>query len=292
MKKSLFLFVVVAATMVLASCEKDISEVLNIGLALCDSDETFTAYVETADMTRTSLVDNGYLCRGLKWTCGDKISVSDGKTVSVYRTVSDGESNATFCLYEGCELTKAETYTAFYPSTLSKNNQKLPAVQNYISDNVENFPMMAVSANRELMFKNLCGIICLNLKAETSAVSKVSRIVLSSPDKGLSGEFTVSNDAAVVCGTSDVALECATPVSLNSSAATSFNVIVPKGSYYPLYVTIVDSDGNEAEMVSDAVVQVDRSGMTRLNIILKDTSFDSGLEVIPVTDSDVDFSER
>ena len=293
MKKSLFIILVSFATILTVSCEKlvfDLYEPVIVEI-LPSSEEVFTATFEKN--TKTTLSDDAQGTKYcLNWSYGDKISISDGKSLSCYRTCSSGASNAVFSLCEGTELGSTGPYTAYYPSTLSEQNKELPKVQNYVKDNVDNFPMRAVSEDHNLKFKNLCGIICLNVKSETSSSFKVSRIVLSSPGKGMSGEFTISNDAAVVSSPSEVELSCAKSVSLYSYIPTSFNVVVPMGSYNPLYVTIIGSDGDEIEFASDAAVKVARSSMTRLNITLKDSSFGSDLEVIPITDSDVDFSSR
>lgn len=296
MRKSLFIILAFVATISTTSCVKlmlDLDEPATCETSPSPEDEPFIASFEANPLTKTDLSkDSQGMNYSLSWSYGDKISISDGKSLSVYRTFSNETSNATFSLYEGNALRGTGPYTAFYPSTLSDKNKVLPGVQNYVPDNVENFPMRAVSENHSLKFKNLCGIICLNVKSEASNSFKVSRIILSSPGKGMSGEFTISDDAAVVSASSEVVLSCPKAVSLYSSIATPFNVIVPKGSYNPLNVTIVDTDGNEIELASDAAVIVSRSGMTRLNITLKDSSFGSDLEVIPITDSDVDFSSR
>ena len=296
MKKSFIIIMAFVATVSTVSCEKFISGLYEPAFvkAIDSSDEgSFTATFEVNTMTKTALLDDAQgtsYC--LNWSYGDKISISDGTSLSVYRTNSTGVSNATFNLYEGTALSAKGPYTAYYPATMSEKSMVLPNEQYYVRNNVENFPMRAVSDNHNLKFKNLCGIICLNLKSETSYNFKVSRIILSSPGKGMSGEFTISDDAAVVSSSSEVVLSCANPVSLYSSVPTSFNVVVPMGSYNPLFVTIIGPDGDEIELASDAAVKVARSGMTRLNITLKDSSFGSGLEIIPITDSDVDFSNR
>ena len=296
MKKLLLFIAATALTMSLVSCEKFINglyEPMVVEILPSEDESSFSASFETDALTKTSLSENSentYF--NLSWSYGDKISITDGNTTSVYKTANSGNTMATFSLYEGSILNSKGKYTAFYPSTLSEKNLVLPSVQNYVYDNVENYPMMAVSESHDLKFKNLCGIISLNLKSETSITFKVSKVILSSPDKGMSGAFTVVNDVSVVDGTSGVTLKCTNPVSLYSYAENTFNVIVPQGSYNPLYITLVDADGDEVNLVSNAAVKVDRSGMTRLNITLRDSSFGSGLEIIPVTDCDVDFSDR
>ena len=110
----------------------------------------------------------------------------------------------------------------------------------------------------------------------------------------MSGAFSIVNDAAVVSSTdTDVTLECATAVSLYSSSTTDFNICVPAGVYNPLKVKVVASDGVERNYESDGAVTVTRSGMTSVKLAIGTTSgADGSTETIPVTDVDVNFSER
>lgn len=129
---------------------------------------------------------------------------------------------------EGVISKTASQYVAFYPSTIISSNMVLPATQNYVYQNIGNFPMCAVSTNKDLVFKNLCGIIRFSLKSEEFDQIEVSSINLSA-DNGMSGAFTVGNDnAAVLSGTDGVVLNCAEPEMLYTTSATDFNVIVPQ----------------------------------------------------------------
>ena len=168
----------------------------------------------------------------------------------------------------------------------------LPANQNYVDGNIENFPMRAVSTNKNLAFKNLCGIIRFCLKSEENGQLKVSSISLSA-DKGMSGAFTVGEDnAAVVTGTDGVVLTCAEAEQLYATSTTDFNIIVPQGEYNPLKVKICDADGNEVNLVSEGAILVKRSEITRITLTLAKSTFETSLETIPITDSNVDFTER
>ena len=109
----------------------------------------------------------------------------------------------------------------------------------------------------------------------------------------MSGTFTVSEDnAAVVSENNGVILSCGVPQSLYRSSTTDFNIIVPKGSYNPLKVKITDSDGREINLVSEEAITVKRSEITRITLTLAKSAFETSLETIPITDSDVDFTER
>ena len=78
---------------------------------------------------------------------------------------------------EGKISNTATQYEAFYPSSITTQNMVLPATQNYVVGNIENFPMHAVSTNKNLEFKNLCSIIRFCLKSEVNGQLKVSSII-------------------------------------------------------------------------------------------------------------------
>lgn len=289
------LFFGMAAMALLASCESVFTEDVEVILGTEPSDMTFSAVIAGNASTRTALSDEADSdgCYSLYWAKGDAISISDGESTAIFTTESDGTSSGEFTRKEGRIDGDAYSYTAFYPSSITSSNMTLPARQNYVPDNVENFPMYARSYTKDLEFKNLCGIIRLSLKNEESGSIEVSGISLSTDNAGMSGSFTVGTDgAAEVDGEDGVQLTCAQPVTLYKNLETDFNIIVPKGSYNPLKVKISSADGKEANLVSEAAVNVNRSGITKITITLDSSSFDSSLEMIPITESDVEFTDR
>ena len=46
------------------------------------------------------------------------------------------------------------------------------------------------------------------------------------------------------------------------------------------------------QLASTDKVSVKRSGMTRIELTLSESSYESSLEMIPVTEADVDFTDR
>ena len=290
--KSDFFFGIVSMFL-LSSCV-EMSTTLELD-SLTDLSETaFTATTETAPSTRTSL--SGYTnadgCYSLYWSSGDEISISDGDKSAVYVTNDDSSSTAEFSHKEGNINNSAATYTAFYPSSITASNIVLPSTQNYMENNVENFPMYAVSTNKELAFKNLCGIIRLCIKAEESGEINISSISLSG-NKGMSGTFTIGEDnSAIVSGTDGVVLNCAEAHSLYTSSATDFNIVVPQGDFNPLKIKICDTYGKEINFESEGTISVKRSEITRINLTISKSDFETSLEAIPITDSDVEFTER
>ena len=286
------LFFGIATMLLLASCEEAFET--ELGNEVNGSTDVFSATTETEPSTRTSLsgYTNGDGCYSLYWDSGDAISICDGTNTAVYTTDDSYTSSADFVRSEGRISYTAAQYEAFYPSSITTTNMILPANQNYVDGNIENFPMRAVSTNKNLAFKNLCGIIRFCLKSEENGQLKVSSISLSA-DKGMSGAFTVGEDnAAVVTGTDGVVLTCAEAEQLYTTSTTDFNIIVPQGGYNPLKVKICDAEGNEVNLVSEGAISVKRSEITRITLTLAKSIFETSLETIPITDSDVDFTER
>lgn len=284
----------IAITALLTSCETKETFYLELVEKDPTTDVTFSATIDNGTDSRTSLsANNGANYHFLYWTKGDAISIYDGTSISTFTTESDGMATGEFTRKSGDIKDDADLYTAFYPSSITVNSMTLPSEQTYVKDNVANYPMYAQSSDKELTFKNLCGIVRLSLKSQDADMVKVSKILLSAEGTGMSGRFSIDADgAAVVEGSDGVVLDCDSPVSLSVSEATDFNVIVPRGSYNPLNVSIYNAEGEGVCLMSNSVVKVERSGVTRISLTLTEASFDSSLEIIPITDANVDFSDR
>lgn len=291
MRTKLFFGIVTMA--LLNSC--DLTQDVELLLDSETPDITFSAIMENEAGSRTVLSDktNSSSYYSLYWTKGDAISIYDGENTSVFTTESDGTSSGEFTLKNGKIDSDAFVYTAFYPSSITVDHMILPAEQNYVRGNVENFPMYAKSYTTDLEFKNLCGIIRLSLKSETTGAIKVSNISLSADNAGMSGHFTVGyKSEAIVDGNNGVTLVCKDAISLYNNQYIDFNIIVPPGNYNPLRIKICGADGKEVNLVSQGNIHVERSGITRISQILGSSSFDSSLEMIPITEADVEFTDR
>jgi len=289
--KSLMALIAILTTSIVSSCTKSTS--LDFDVELNAGTDPFTAEVESMCETKTALGTEESSNYKLVWTSGDKISINDGASSAVYSTSSNGASSAFFIWTSGTLNNNASTYTAFYPSTITKDNMILPAEQEYVENNIKEFPMYAKSSNRTLQFKNLCGIVRFDITdGDESTDYSVSAIHLSCSGKGLSGKFTVGEDnAAIVTGESGVSLKCKTAQAL-SATAKSFNIIVPAGNYENLKAVVDFSDGSSRTYQADGTAKVKRSGIVRYSVSVKASEFSGSLELIPIEEGDVEFSER
>ncbi|MBR1538048.1 MAG: hypothetical protein IJ636_00920 [Bacteroidales bacterium] len=236
----------------------------------------FTATTESP-ATKTALSGNdtdGYL---VNWQSGDKITIVDGATtpnVGVYETTGTGvKADFTYVPNSGAEAVMAP-FTAYYPETLYENGTlTLPATQTYVADNICQSPMYAVSKNQNLSFKNLCGIVRLNISTSQSG-QKVKSIALSA-GQPMSGTFTVSNDAALIqSGSAGVTLNCGADGIDIGSTSTAFYMAVPAGNYTGLCITVVTTDGGRQTRTANKSIGVERSKITDITLSFNNVSID------------------
>ena len=177
--------------MLMMSCSKD--ELTEVAVHQ-DEPMVFTAQTEVAnDNTRTMLDAN----RNILWTDGDMINIFDQNTASQKYRLSKGAgtTQGTFeqvpsdVFTAGTEL---EHYGAIYPYSEKYNIEKrengyvfknieFPVEQYYVVNSLPSaaegatnsvMPMVAVSKNMNLKFKNLCGAIKLQLWNEKDRSSQ------------------------------------------------------------------------------------------------------------------------
>lgn len=226
---------------------------------------TFTATIEKDADTRTELGGNvGDALRKVYWQPSDKIGVSaDNPQYAGFPPVEVFTSAAT-SRTEMSEFTGniafAPQYRAFYPysSDLVDSSRvfvfNLPQVQKYVRGTFDPnaAPMVAkADAGEELQFKNLCGILALQLKGTGSvkSVTFMGRDALGNP-MPVSGKHIVRMDAEDYPRVesyrnlkSSITLECGEPVALSSGTATPFYIVLPPATYESFIVLITMADG-------------------------------------------------
>lgn len=231
---------------------------------------TFTATTEPA--TKTALSGNDTEGYSILWQDGDRIQIADNAGhAGQYATSSTGEkADFSFVSDTGTEAVTGP-YQAWYPASLyNGGTPTLPATQRYMTGNIAESPMYASSGSKSLEFKNLCGIIRLNLKTDDSDVS-VKSISLSAA-QGMSGVYSLNGDAAVInSGTSGVTLDCGSGVALGNTDVP-FHISVPAGTYTNLAIMVTTTDGicQTRTLKSDKSVVVSRSGITDLTLSFND----------------------
>ena len=237
MKKHIFRLMTLCtvAVLALASCKKDNQPQANV------PEKGFLATVEAnqGNGGRTHLVGTE-----VQWNAGDQIVVRNGNGTSATFSLSAGENtmNGTFLSSEDDNEFFQPTYTAVYPATGNSITGEgaatftLPATQAYVANSFANgaMPMMAVSGEQTLEFKNALGGICFPMTGSQT----VTRLVLTSnsADDNLSGVFSAdyNNGEPTLTytsgGANSITLDCGAGVALDATTATDFIIMVPTGS--------------------------------------------------------------
>ena len=240
-------------------------------------DMTFTATICDETDTETKTVLDGQLgdeLRKVLWTPEDEIGIAAAGSSTVNKFINDKtEDSETASFKGGAHI--ADTYYAIYPYEGSAFIESyyedarifnfafdIPQTQKYVEGSFgkDCAPMAAIASYGEtLKFRNLCGILALNL----TGVESIKSITFTGKDANgdfmyVSGDFVVEmNDdtPSIIAGAKSqltahsletyksVTLECEEPVQLNESEATPFYFVLPPATYESFIITILTEDG-------------------------------------------------
>lgn len=254
--------------------------------------KVFQAYLEGGNPETKTILggDAADSLRKIYWEPNDTIAVSrdtysysDGEVPSFANTTPDTSRVGNFTGY----IEDERMYYAFYPNkkdlsyTYSwegwrKFTFNLPEKQIYGENTFGSsaFPMVGkldtASVTPHFVFKNLCGILVINLKGTETVKSLTFRGKDSTGVVAkVSGKATVDAvyaDQPVMvmdpnAGTT-VTLDCQDGVTLSETDSTSFYMVLPPGTYSSFSVTIATSDGKIMHKGSDKPLTIKRSGAT------------------------------
>lgn len=232
--------------------------------------EACTGDASEAKTTRTQLGSDGKTV----WSDGDVILINNIKFT--LNSTNDDKTEGEFIIENGQSLTtgafqSSATYDAYYG--ISSNT--LPATQVYSAKKISNAPMHAsvtvkrsgsigrysYSIDGDVTFKNLCGLLRLTLK-ETAGTRKVKSIEISA-NEGMTGSFTLSNDAATSATSKSVVLDCGDGIALDAKGK-DFYISLPPANYTGVKITIRDTEGYECvKTLKDGVtLTITRSKIT------------------------------
>ena len=270
--KKLFVFIIALSLGLFFSCSKEDANVTK------ENKATFKATTEAA--TKTALEEDGSVYK-VVWQSGDEIVVIDGNSyIGVYSTTST-TSHAEFTYESGSEA-KDPDYRAMYPvAFFNSGYPAIPATQNYVEGNISGSPMYAESSTENLAFKNICGIIRLNISTTVSG-KKVRKIILGA-DQGMSG--TVVNAAtlvadgyvAAVSGTEGIVLDCGESGVEIGTAAKPFHIAVPENNYSSLSITVITTDGEYQVRTANKNIAITRSSITDITLAFNNMQSVGGL---------------
>ncbi len=270
MKQKHILSIFLVALSAVFSCERVDESQLEGGDSASEKVQmTFKAVID-GEEAETKTVLGGALgddLRKVLWQPGDKIGVS-AETVSnwgnEFSDVSEFTANITSRAESsefkgGVEL--GQRYKAFYPyqaETLRDSANififNLPAEQKYVNGSFDPnaAPMVAsAGAGETFRFRNLCGVLALQVKGE-GAVKSITFKPVTDPGNVamVAGDYEVNpffEDAPVISyhgkGSKSVTLSCDIPVELDPEQATPFYIVLPPAVYDSFTVLITLEDG-------------------------------------------------
>ncbi len=278
MKKTLTISVL--AALVLCGCQKE-----ELTINKTTEQKIFTAEIESniddAATTKTSLGDKG----SVLWKVGNEVSIFAGNTVNAEYKVTEVTDENTRAVLSPVSSSESGTGAniAYYPYSSSAaietaegaytiSNIKLPAIQTYAPASFADgaFPMVAVSDNASLKFKNILG----GLKLQLTGTAKVRSISVS----GNNGEILCGSATVTVSSTADptitlsestattVTLDCGTEgVQLDETTATPFIIALPPMTFSKGFiVTVTDTDGKEMTITTTKSKTIQRSQLLKM----------------------------
>lgn len=249
----------------------------------------FTATTEPT--TKIALEKEGDTYNVL-WRSGDMIAVRNyvyGTPPVGFYTTTSNTSHGDFTYHSGTELTTG-SYYAFYPTEYwSEQNAAYPITQNY-TPGVIKAPMFAYSTTTNLQFKNIGGLIRINLKTPLTG-KKIKKIYLYSSAQSLSGTITNitslnSNPTATVDKNSPaqhpVVLDCGNNGVEIGSDPIPFYIAVPANTYTDLTIGVITVEGIKQTYTlnSDKSIVVERSSIADITL-----TFNKDPEIIDLSEN-------
>lgn len=299
------LFAAIAASAMIIACQKT-----EENFEQSDAHELH-ASIEADGSSKTVLDENNnvrwsesdQIVAFMKTSLGLKYQLKDsyiGETSGYFSKVSSGSSDDLGAGMEWDHIVAYYPYAESIKCAKSGDNYQisviLPTEQTYAPDSFGNgsWPMIAVSNDNDITFKNVCGGMKLQLKG----TQKVVAIKLEGKNsEKLSGAATVTaytdgeTKPAITMASgasTSVTLNCGSGVQLNESTATEFILALPPVLFSKGFtVTVTDDSGNPYTVETDKANTVLRSSLLvmpdfKLDASSGDDSGGEGEEIIPV----------
>ena len=246
MKKIFTIAAIAAATVLSASCAKEIEGEFQ--------KEGIIAHASLQPVEATKAI--GQYSYNIVWETDDRISVLDNANSKASFSLKEGAgtTSGTF-QQEGTDALTAPL-TAYYPASVVSEDKSLvwPATQADVK-NISNVPMTASSQTAtgdvNFAFKHLGSVLQLVLTAKNGEIN-VKKIDITA-DQGLSGAFTVEDGAAKISNTGTTITTgdiSAKDIKL-SATASYLNFAVPSGSFTNFKITITDTNGTIYSISAD-----------------------------------------
>lgn len=238
----------------------------------------FTSVEEDSLMTKTIIgQDSVSGQRQLHWLEDDCIGISTG-TNAVEKFVNISTESGKSAVFKGT-IPSSSLYYAVYPYVdgmkMSSNTftVNVPAVQPYVTGSFASdvCPMVGKSeGDSKIYFKNLCGVLVINL----TGTEKVTSLSFTGEDSSgspvyISGEHIVDmryTDVPVLTSTSkstaQVTVTCDEPVMLDPDTPTAFHFVLPPAEYNSFRLLIGTEDSGVMIKDSKKPLTIKRANIT------------------------------
>ena len=255
MKKINVVILAVAAMVCMVSCEKD-----DNGNA-----KTFKATAERSkDGSKLSLSGSTLL-----WSALDSIRIYDneGQNGNYILRSGAGTAEGAFIYSSGMEVGDGP-YKAVYPARFYTGSSEvtLPSVQHTTDGSLHELPMYATSANEELSFFNICGVVRFRLTAASNVNLKSIAVTTNVATNGaatISGSGT-STAITTPNGTTTTTLICET--AQNIASAHDFYMYLPAGSYSTFSILLTTSNRLTCTKNATSTITVERGMISTITL--------------------------
>lgn len=290
MKKSL---ISILAMLLIVSCQ-----INELAPEYVPADDDLYASIESLDATKTVMDENN----NVLWSEEDQLVAFMGTTLGIKYQIKEqyvGTTTGGFSkideqgseddLESGQEI---DHNVVLYPHSTSvwcmkndgnnptqsyKLNVVLPETQVYEENSfgIGTFPMIAVSTDNKLTFRNICG----GLKLQFKGVDKIRSIKLEGlGGEKISGKSTIvgyvdGSAPTITMANSDksythVTLDCGEGVQLSEATPTTFIIAVPPVEFASgMKITVTDTDGLSRTLTNSSANTIRRSCLTKFPVI-------------------------
>ena len=224
----------------------------------------------------------------LRWTADDRVSIFGKNTFNQqYKFLGEtGDNSGGFSKVDGAEYVTGNPIShtvSVYPYQASTKITEdevltvtLPAEQHYAENSfgLGDNPMVSVSADNFLQFKNVGGYLMLKLYGEGVSVSSIT--LKGNNGEKLAGKANVTmplegTPSAMMAddATTTITLTCETPVQLGTSAeeSTQFWFVVPPVNFSKGFQITVSGDGGVFENSTEKTVTIERNKLSKMSPI-------------------------
>ena len=217
-------------------------------LASCQKEEStkvlFSGSIEKATVDSKTSINIANNTGTVKWESGDQVAIYDqGASYTLEAIPTSDNTTADFT---GDATPSGGPYYAIYPADIATGSASitLPAEQNCTDGTHFTAPMYAYSTTSKLMFKNLCGVLQLNLPAMNKTIASIE---LTTPNNNICGDFAVDyndGDPRLNCtanGGHKLTLNCGEQ-GMDCSNGLTFYIYLPADDYTEMTFAIEATD--------------------------------------------------